>query len=133
MIEKKKTYTGYAKRKEARARAFISVGLGHFIFINKGNNKINNISEKVIDYIKYPAYLLGIDTKIDIDIKAQGGGVIAQQDASRLALAIALTKLDHNYLSILKLKKFLIYDTRVKERRKYGLKKARKAPQYSKR
>jgi small subunit ribosomal protein S9 len=133
MIEKKSACIGYAKRKEARANVFVSVGFGHFTFINKKNNKINAISDKVIDYIKYPAHLLGIDTKINIDIKASGGGIVAQRDASRLALAIALTKLDNNYFSILKLNKFLTYDTRVKERRKYGLKKARKAPQYSKR
>jgi small subunit ribosomal protein S9 len=83
--------------------------------------------------------------KIDTIVKVKGGGLIGQVDAIKLALTRAICKLDQNLdvlgtastntnpRKIFKLKGFLTQDSRIKERRKYGLKKARKAPQYSKR
>lgn len=71
--------------------------------------------------------------KFDIKIKVYGGGVVGQASAIKLGLARACCKIDQSFRYILKPKGFLTRDARAKERRKYGLKKARKAPQFSKR
>nr|ALO63392.1 ribosomal protein S9 [Carteria sp. SAG 8-5] len=75
-------------------------------------------------------------TEIDTIVKVKGGGLIGQAEAIKLAVARALCLIDqssNNIRKVFKLKGYLTQDSRVKERRKYGLKKARKAPQYSKR
>lgn len=71
--------------------------------------------------------------KFAVTVKVQGGGIASQSEAVRHAISRALLKYDHNLRSDLKKEGFLKRDPRVKERRKFGLKKARKAPQWSKR
>lgn len=70
---------------------------------------------------------------LTINIKVSGGGITSQKEAVYLALANAFCQLDTGFYPILKKQKLLTQDSRIKERKKYGLKKARKAPQYSKR
>jgi small subunit ribosomal protein S9 len=73
------------------------------------------------------------ETRFDISVKVSGGGVTGQRDAVRLGIARALLKLDPELRPVLRKAGFLTRDSRVKERKKPGLKRARKAPQYTKR
>ena len=87
------------------------------------------------DYAKIlqPLVFLNIINTYDIFVKVQGGGIMSQLDAIKLAIAKALAKIDKKNRSQLSNQKFLYSDSRIKERRKYGLRKARKAAQYHKR
>ena len=77
--------------------------------------------------------LLGIENIYDINVKTSGGGLTGQTDAITLGIARALTKVDEDNRILLKKEGLLTRDSRIKERKKYGLKKARKASQFSKR
>ena len=83
--------------------------------------------------VKQPLALLGLEEKIDVTVNVQGGGLTGQAGAIRHAIARGLVKVNEAYKDELKKAGFLTRDARAKERKKYGLKKARKAPQYSKR
>lgn len=84
--------------------------------------------------VKQPLALLGLEEKVDVKVNVQGGGLTGQAGAIRHAIARSLAKLnEESYKPELKKAGFLTRDARAKERKKYGLKKARKAPQYSKR
>jgi small subunit ribosomal protein S9 len=76
---------------------------------------------------------IGAESQFDVVARVSGGGVTGQAGALRLGIARALTLVDAESRATLKRAGFLTRDARVKERKKYGLKKARKAPQYSKR
>lgn len=121
------------RRKEAVARVRLQAGEGNF-FINGGRglqDYFPNIAVRRV--ILEPLELLELTTAYDIRVRIEGGGVTGQAGALRHAIARALCELDPDYRSTLKRAGFLSRDARIKERRKYGLKKARKAPQYSKR
>ena len=75
----------------------------------------------------------GLESKYDLNIKAEGGGLTGQTEAIRLGLARALCKINPENRVALKFEGYLTRDSRSKERKKYGLRKARKAPQFSKR
>ena len=84
--------------------------------------------------VKQPLMLLGLEEKVDVVVNVQGGGLTGQAGAIRHAIARGLVKINEEaYKAELKKAGFLTRDARQKERKKYGLKKARKAPQYSKR
>ena len=83
--------------------------------------------------VKQPLVLLGLDGKVDVKVNVVGGGLTGQAGAIRHAIARALVKDNESYRAELKKAGFLTRDARAKERKKYGLKKARKASQYSKR
>lgn len=85
------------------------------------------------DLVKIESQLLKIETKYDAFIQVTGGGLSAQSQAIRLALCKAFLEIYPPLRSYFKKRGFLTRDARIKERRKYGLKKARKAPQFSKR
>ncbi len=87
----------------------------------------------LVDKILKPLFLTKVDDKFDVKIKIRGGGFNGQSEATRHAISKVLIKVSGDYLSILKQFKLLTRDSRKKERKKYGLKKARKAPQFSKR
>lgn len=130
----KENYRPYTvgRRKTAIVQLFLTPGNGK-IFIN---NKIVsdyfvNSSEQIQIY--FPLKLTKLENRYDCTIKVKGGGVVGQIGAIRLGLARAICKQDSSKRIILKQYKLLSRDARVKERKKYGLKKARKAPQYSKR
>ena len=107
----------------------------------QGNIFINNIP--VDQYVQYnneflnkilePLHLLEIGNEYDLIIKTNGGGIKGQTDAAQLAIAKAFASLSPENRSVLKKNGLLTRDSRIKERRKYGLKKARKASQFSKR
>ena len=126
-------YEGRGKRKTAVAKAFFKKGSGN-ITVNKLT--LDNFFAALAldkDTIRQPLDILDLTNEYDIDIKVHGGGLPSQAAASTLAIARALSSVKHEYRVLLKKHNFLHSDSRIKERRKYGLKKARKASQYSKR
>lgn len=128
-------YTGLGKRKTSVAKVFLTEGSG-IITINAKKFEdffagIGEAEEKAL--IKTPFVLVNLNNKYNIEIHVQGGGITSQLEAIRLAIAKAICKIDVEHRHVLKQKLLLRRDSRIKERRKYGLKKARKASQYSKR
>jgi small subunit ribosomal protein S9 len=126
-------FTGLGKRKTSVAKVFLKEGSG-IIEVNEKNfeNFFSGIGEEK-ETLKNPFLLVDLDNKYDIVIKVKGGGISSQLDAIRLALSKALCQINSEYRPILNQQMLLTRDSRIKERRKYGLKKARKASQYSKR
>ncbi len=125
-------FYGTGRRKNAVARVYIYPGEGN-ITIN-GRKLSEYFGRRVLEMVvMQPLELTGVGGRFDVMVKAQGGGVSGQAGAVRLGLARALVQADPNLRQILKKAGFLTRDPRMKERRKYGLKKARRAPQYSKR
>lgn len=125
-------FYGTGRRKNAVARVYINPGEGNIII--NGKQVIEYFGRRVMEsIIRQPLELTGSSGRFDIFVKAHGGGISGQAGAVRLGLARALIQADPNLRPILKKAGFLTRDPRMKERRKYGLKKARRAPQYSKR
>jgi small subunit ribosomal protein S9 len=126
-------YWGTGRRKSAIARVRLVPGTGE-ITVNKKPGKIyfNQIAD-YIQGIKAPLETLGLENDYDILVNAHGGGLTGQADAVKLGVARALCQLAPENRPPLKVEGYLTRDPRAKERKKYGLHKARKAPQYSKR
>ena len=121
------------RRKTAIAQAIIQPGSGNFFVNGKPVQEYLAGSPGLLLTAQAPLLLLEVKNNYDTVISVNGGGLVAQAEAIRLAIARALCLMDSNYRSLLKVQGFLTRDAREKERRKYGLKKARKAPQFSKR
>jgi small subunit ribosomal protein S9 len=121
------------RRKEAVAQVILQIGTGKLIINKKDGKKYlqNNLS--YLQKITNPLNLLGIENSFDIYVKTKGGGLTGQTDAIILGIARALTTLSNENRKILKTAGLLKRDARKIERKKYGLKKARKASQFSKR
>jgi small subunit ribosomal protein S9 len=120
------------RRKEAVVRVRLTPGTGQFTL--NGRTLENYFPNKVHQQlIREPFVTLEKDGQFDVIATLVGGGVTGQAGALRLAIARALIDLTPDDRPALKKAGFLTRDARVKERKKYGLKKARKAPQYSKR
>jgi small subunit ribosomal protein S9 len=120
------------RRKEAIVRIRVLPGTG--VFTLNGRTLDNYFPNKVHQQlIKEPLVVLEKAEIYDVYARLEGGGVTGQAGALRLAIARALIELDVNDRPVLKKNGFLTRDARATERKKYGLKKARKAPQYSKR
>ena len=120
------------RRKEAIARVRIVSGSGQWKL--NGRTLEDYFPNKVHQQaVRDPFTRLEVGDKYDVIARLDGGGVSGQAGALRLGIARALTELVDDSRSELKKAGFLTRDPRVKERKKYGLKKARKAPQYSKR
>ena len=123
---------GTGRRKSAAARVYMQPGTGRI-----------TINERPIDeffgretgrmIVRQPLEVVQLTSKFDIKVHVSGGGITGQAGALRLGIARALILVDPENRPALKRAGFLTRDARVKERKKYGLKKARKAPQYSKR
>ena len=129
-------YYGTGKRKSAIARVFLRQGKGEItLFVNKKirpfEDYFNLVSHKLT--IKQPLMLTETSDKFDIFLRIEGGGVRAQSEAVRLGIARALLEFNRELKPSLKAAGFLTRDSRIKERKKYGLLGARKAPQYHKR
>lgn len=130
--------TGRRKRSVAQVR--MTAGKGNIVVNGKDVNEYMPYATLVMD-IKQPLVLTGNENNFDIKVKVNGGGFSGQAGAIRLAIAKALNEYDKDsdqtredaYHTVLKANGFLTRDPRVKERKKYGLKKARRAPQFSKR
>ncbi|HEU5269164.1 MAG TPA: 30S ribosomal protein S9 [Jatrophihabitans sp.] len=120
------------RRKEAIVRVRLVPGSGNFKL--NGRSLEDYFPNKVHQQlIKEPFVTLDKDGQFDVIATLSGGGVTGQAGALRLAIARALIGIEADDRPALKKAGFLTRDARVKERKKYGLKKARKAPQYSKR
>ena len=121
-------------RKTANARVHLIPGAGTAVFVN-GETASTYFQNNAVylQNILIPGDLVKTEAKYDAHIIVEGGGLSAQAQAVRLALSKAFVELFPNYRSSFKKPGFLTRDARIKERRKYGLKKARKAPQFSKR
>ena len=126
------TALGTGRRKEAIARVRIAPGTGQWKINDRTLEEFfpNKVHQQLISE---PFVTLGADNQFDVIARITGGGVTGQAGALRLGIARALILVDPENRLTLKRAGFLTRDARVKERKKYGLKKARKAPQYSKR
>ncbi len=135
----KTKYIGIGRRKSSSAIVSLieKPNLKNKTIFNINGKTLENYFQNNLIYLKIFLLLFTLITKLEnytILINVKGGGLSAQVDAIKLGLARALVlKNPNEFKPILKLNKILNQDTRIKERRKYGLKKARKAPQYSKR
>jgi small subunit ribosomal protein S9 len=120
------------RRKEAVARVRLVPGTGNFDI--NGRTLDDYFPTRVHRMVAVaPLRLLGREKDFDVIATIRGGGIAGQAGAIRLGIARALLDLDPEVRAQLKAEGYLRRDAREKERRKYGLKKARKAPQYSKR
>jgi small subunit ribosomal protein S9 len=120
------------RRKEAIARVRLVPGSGGFELNGRSlEDYFPTRAHRMV--VSSPLRLVGRDKDFDVVARIEGGGVSGQAGALRLGIARALLELDPELRPILKNEGYLRRDAREKERRKYGLKKARKAPQYSKR
>ena len=127
------TYSGTGRRKSSIARVRLIPGSGKLIINGFPGESYLQFSPNYLRISCAPLKLLGLSHEYDIYVKAEGGGLTGQADAIRLGVARALCNVDPNNRSALKSEGYLTRNSKVKERRKYGLRKARKAPQYSKR
>ena len=128
-----KTDIGLGKRKQAVARVFLVPGNGN-VTINKiSGNKYLQYNDTYLTTIAAPLKAVKLDSQFDIIAFVKGGGLTGQADAIQLGVARQLCKINEQHRISLKPHGFLTRDSRIKERKKYGLRKARKAPQYSKR
>ncbi|MBR1974648.1 MAG: 30S ribosomal protein S9 [Clostridia bacterium] len=132
-VKKKLQFWGTGRRKKAIARVRLIPGGNGTIVINDRAFE-DYFPQGTLQYIvKQPIVLLGVESKYDIIVNVIGGGYTGQAGAIRLGVARALLEAEENSRSALKAEGFLTRDPRAKERKKYGLKKARRAPQFSKR
>jgi len=128
-----KNNVGIGKRKQAVARVFLVPGEGNLIINRISGDKYLQYNPSYLTAVWDPLEKLNLTKQFNIIALVQGGGLTGQTEAIRLGVARLLCKTEKENRSILKPFGFLTRDSRIKERKKYGLRKARKAPQYSKR
>ena len=136
----KQSWTATGRRKRSSAQVTLTGGTGNIIINGVDVNEYFPNQILVMD-LKQPLTVTDNVNRFDIEVSVKGGGYSGQAGAIRLGIARALLEFDANtdqtredsYRKILKTNGFLTRDARVKERKKYGLKKARRAPQFSKR
>jgi len=129
-------YYGTGKRKTSVARVFLRPGKGEVtLYVNKRPRPFDEYFnlERQRHVIKQPLHLTETDNKFDIFIRVNGGGIGGQTEAIRLGISRALVEFNRELKANLKSAGLLTRDARIKERKKYGLLGARKAPQYHKR
>lgn len=131
--DKKVVYWGTGRRKSSVARVRLVPGNGQVTVNGKPGETYFNRIPGYLGALKAPLETLGLENEYDILVKAHGGGLTGQSDAVKLGVARALCELAPENRQPLKAEGYLTRDPRAKERKKYGLHKARKAPQYSKR
>ena len=128
----KVVFLGTGRRKSSIARVRLVEGKGNITINGKDINEYFG-EETLRVIVKLPLTVTNTLTKYDVIAKVQGGGFSGQAGAVRHGIARALNEANAEYRPVLKSNGFLTRDSRKKERKKYGLKKARKAPQFSKR
>lgn len=128
-----KANIGLGKRKQATARVFLVPGEGNLIINKVSGEKYLQYNATYLDKVWDPLKKLNLENQFDIIVLVKGGGLTGQTEAIQLGVARLICKMDPQNRSILKPFGLLTRDARIKERKKYGLRKARKAPQYSKR
>jgi len=128
-----KSNIGLGKRKQATARVFLVPGEGNLIINKVPGDKYLQYNDSYLNLVWSPLEKLSLDKNFDVIALVRGGGLTGQAEAIQLGIARLLCKMDKENRLVLKPFGFLSRDSRIKERKKYGLRKARKAPQYSKR
>ena len=126
-------YWGTGRRKSSIARVRLVPGSGQLLINGKPGDLYLQFNPSYLSVAKAPLETLGLEAEYDILVNVRGGGLTGQADSIRLGVARALCELDPENRKPLKVEGYLTRDPRAKERKKYGLHKARKAPQYSKR
>ena len=126
------TYLGTGRRKSSVARVYLTPGTG---IITIGNKSLEEYlpEETLRMVVKSPLVLTNTLEQFDVYINVYGGGLTGQAGAMRHGISRALLEAGEDYRPVLKAAGFLTRDPRTKERKKYGLKGARRAPQFSKR
>lgn len=136
----KQSWQATGRRKQSSAQVILTSGTGNITVNGIDVNEYMPYQTLVMD-LKQPLTLTNNENRFDITVTVKGGGFSGQTGAIRLGIARALMEFDANtdqtrddsYRKILKAAGMITRDPRVKERKKYGLKKARRAPQFSKR
>lgn len=125
-------YEGVGRRKTSTARVRVMPGSGEIVVNDKaGAEYFTRLGD--LEAIQAPLRAVQMDGKLNVSVKISGGGVTGQRDAVRHGIARALLAMDPELRPVLRGLGFLTRDARVKERKKPGLKRARKAPTYTKR
>ncbi len=136
----KQSWQATGRRKQSSAQVILTSGTGNITINGVDVNEYMPYQTLVMD-LKQPLVLTNNENRFDVIVTVKGGGFSGQTGAIRLGIARALLKFDENtdqtrddaYRKILKSAGMVTRDPRVKERKKYGLRKARRAPQFSKR
>jgi small subunit ribosomal protein S9 len=132
MANEKVQFYGTGRRKSSVARVRLVPGNGQIVV--NGKDSKDYFCKKTLEMIiRQPLVLTETEGRFDVLVNAHGGGTTGQAGAVRLGIARALLKADPEFRPALKRAGFLTRDPRMKERKKYGLKGARRAPQFSKR
>ncbi|MEB3322766.1 MAG: 30S ribosomal protein S9 [Synechococcaceae cyanobacterium] len=126
-------YWGTGRRKTSVARVRLVPGSGAVTINGRPGDNYLNYNPVYLAAVRAPLQTLGLEGQYDVLVNVRGGGLTGQADAIKQGAARALCELSPDHRKPLKIEGHLSRDPRAKERRKYGLKKARKAPQYSKR
>jgi small subunit ribosomal protein S9 len=126
-------YWGTGRRKTSVARVRLVPGSGTVTINGRPGALYLNHNPAYLAAVRAPLQTLGLEGQYDLLVNVQGGGLTGQSDAIKQGAARALCELSPDHRRPLKIEGHLSRDPRAKERRKYGLKKARKAPQFSKR
>ena len=125
-------YLGTGRRKSSVARVYMTAGTG-VITVN-GKTLDQYLPQEVLRMVvKSPLVITNTEGQFDVNINVYGGGLTGQAGAMRHGIARALLEVGEDYRPVLKSAGFLTRDSRAKERKKYGSKGARRAPQFSKR
>ncbi len=132
MAKSKEMFQGTGRRKEAIARVRLQTGKGT-IEVNGKKAEEYFDQDSLLYVVKQPIETTKMDGKLEVIVNVKGGGLSGQAGAVRHGIARALVELNPDFKKPLKDAGFITRDPRMKERKKYGLKKARKAPQFSKR
>ena len=128
----KAALTGTGRRKKSVARVRLLPGKGNIVINGKSIDEYFGLDTlKMI--VRQPLVVTDTEGKFDVFVNVQGGGFTGQAGAIRHGVSRALLEADEEFRAILKKEGFLTRDPRMKERKKYGLKAARRAPQFSKR
>lgn len=131
-MAKSERYYGTGRRKKSIARVYLTPGKGDVVINKRSMDEYFGLETlKVI--VRQPFVATGTSEKFDVLVNVHGGGYTGQAGAIRHGIARALLQVDAEYRPVLKKEGFLTRDPRMKERKKYGLKAARRAPQFSKR
>ena len=131
-MAKNEKYYGTGRRKSSVARVYLVPGSGKITINNRDIDEYLGLETlKVV--VRQPLVLTGTEGKFDVKVNVKGGGYTGQAGAIRHGISRALLEVDEEFRPTLKAAGFLTRDPRMKERKKYGLKKARRAPQFSKR
>ncbi len=131
-VNKNVSYYGTGRRKASVARVYLTTGTGSIVVNGRPLDEYFSNNTLVLD-VKQPLALTSNLDKVDVKVFVKGGGTTGQSGAIRLGITRALMQLSADYRPALKAAGFVTVDSRNKERKKYGLKGARRAPQFSKR